>query len=77
MIGIFGTLGLPEILIVLFVVLLLFGNRLPNVARSLAEGIVEFKKGLKGEKEKEAIPPPKEEEQKALPKDENHKNENN
>jgi len=30
------------------VVLLLFGNRLPSVMRSLGEGITEFKKGIKG-----------------------------
>lgn len=31
------------------VVLLLFGNRLPSVMRSLGEGITEFKKGMNGE----------------------------
>lgn len=30
------------------VVLLLFGNRLPSVMRSLGEGVTEFKKGLNG-----------------------------
>jgi Sec-independent protein translocase protein TatA len=30
-------------------VLLLFGNRLPSVMRSLGVGITEFKKGIKGE----------------------------
>ncbi len=30
------------------VVLLLFGNRLPQVMRSLGQGVVEFKKGLQG-----------------------------
>jgi sec-independent protein translocase protein TatA len=28
--------------------LLLFGNRLPEVGRSLGKGIIEFKKGVKG-----------------------------
>jgi len=28
------------------IVLLLFGNRLPSVMRSLGQGIVEFKKGM-------------------------------
>jgi sec-independent protein translocase protein TatA len=37
-----------ELLILLVVVLLLFGNRLPSVARSLGRGIVEFKKGVQG-----------------------------
>lgn len=40
--------------IVLVVVLLLFGNRLPGVARSLGAGITEFKKGLKDGNDKAA-----------------------
>ena len=36
-----------ELIIILVVVLLLFGNRLPGVARSLGSGITEFKRGLK------------------------------
>ncbi len=42
-------IGMPEMLIVCLVVLLLFGNRLPSVMRSLGVGITEFKKGIKGE----------------------------
>jgi sec-independent protein translocase protein TatA len=30
---------------------LLFGNRLPNVMRSLGQGVTEFKKGIEGIKE--------------------------
>ena len=30
------------------VVLLLFGNRMPSVMRSLGQGITEFKKGING-----------------------------
>ena len=37
-----------QFVIVLLVVLVLFGNRLPSVMRSLGEGITEFKKGIKG-----------------------------
>lgn len=43
----FGSLGPWEIIIVLLVVLLVFGRRLPEVARSLGKGIFEFRKGLK------------------------------
>jgi len=40
--------------VIAFVVLLLFGNRLPSVMRSLGEGVVEFKKGMQGiEEDKE------------------------
>ena len=41
--------GPMQLLIVLLVVLLFFGNRLPSVMRSLGIGITEFKKGIQGE----------------------------
>ncbi|MCS7083372.1 MAG: twin-arginine translocase TatA/TatE family subunit [Aquificaceae bacterium] len=45
--------SLTEILIILFIVLLLFGaNRVPELGRSLGEGIKNFKKALTGEEEK-------------------------
>ncbi len=64
MLGIFESLGLPEILIILAVVLLLFGaKKLPEMARSLGRSSHEFKKGLRegqaedeAEKEKEKRP---------------------
>ncbi len=43
-----GAPGLPEIIIVCVIGLLLFGKRLPDVARSLGRGVVEFKKGVQG-----------------------------
>ena len=48
-------------LILLFVVLLLFGNRLPSIMRSLGRGVTEFKKGMDGigggdDEEEEARP---------------------
>jgi len=46
--------GMPggwEWLVILVVVLILFGNRIPGLARSLGSGITEFKAGLReGEK---------------------------
>jgi len=47
----FGLPGYAEILIVAFVGLLLFGRRLPEVARSLGRSVVEFKKGIKDVKD--------------------------
>jgi len=38
----------PELLIVGFVALLIFGNRLPGVMRSLGKSVTEFKKGVSG-----------------------------
>jgi sec-independent protein translocase protein TatA len=49
-------IGLPEILIVLVVVLLLFGpKRLPDLGRSLGSGMREFKDSVTG-KDKEELP---------------------
>ncbi len=42
------NLNMPEILIVVFVVLLLFGaSKIPKLMRSMGSGLSEFKKGLK------------------------------
>ena len=43
----FGMPGWMEIAIIALIVLLLFGNRLPSVMRSLGSSIVEFKKGVR------------------------------
>ena len=43
-----GGIGMPELLIVGFIVLILFGSRLPSVMRSLGQGVTEFKKGVQG-----------------------------
>lgn len=45
-----GRIGMPEILIILVVVLLLFGGRkIPELMKGLGSGINEFKKASKGE----------------------------
>jgi len=44
-------IGLPggyEFLVVGFVALLIFGNRLPSVMKSLGKSVTEFKKGVAG-----------------------------
>jgi sec-independent protein translocase protein TatA len=43
-----GMPGTWELVVVAGIALLLFGKRLPEVARSLGKGIVEFKKGVRG-----------------------------
>lgn len=46
-------LGMPELLVILFIVLLLFGaRRLPDLAQGLGSAINSFKKGMKGEDQK-------------------------
>ena len=46
-------IGIWQVLIVLLIAMLLFGNRLPSIARSLGQSIVEFKKGVKEIEKKE------------------------
>ena len=44
----FGLPGGTEIIVIGIIALLLFGSRLPKVAKSMGKSIVEFKKGIKG-----------------------------
>ncbi len=52
-----------ELVVILLVGLLLFGKRLPEIARNLGKGVVEFKRGLKNVEDEiehaEYTPPPK------------------
>jgi sec-independent protein translocase protein TatA len=47
-------LGIEQWLVIAFIALLFFGNRLPGVMRSLGQGVTEFKKGLEGVPEDES-----------------------
>ncbi len=51
-------LSLPHILILLLIIVILFGGRkIPEVMRGLGQGIREFKEGMKGEPPQQQNPP--------------------
>jgi sec-independent protein translocase protein TatA len=50
----FGSLGLPELLILLAIVVLIFGvNKLPRLGKGLGEGIRNFKDSLRSDSKTE------------------------
>ena len=51
--ALFGPIGLPEMLIILAIVILIFGaNRLPELGKGIGAGIKNFKAGMKDSPEK-------------------------
>ncbi|HEX7150088.1 MAG TPA: twin-arginine translocase TatA/TatE family subunit [Thermoanaerobaculia bacterium] len=47
-------LGLPELLIILVIVIVIFGaSKLPQLGRGLGEGISNFRDGIKGKDDKQ------------------------
>jgi sec-independent protein translocase protein TatA len=64
-----GSIGLPELLLILVIIVLLFGvGRISKVAGELGKGIRSFREGLQGEekpeeKKPEQSEPPKDKEQ--------------
>jgi sec-independent protein translocase protein TatA len=54
MYALIGPLGLPEMLIILAIVILIFGaNRLPELGRGIGAGIKNFKSGIKDDDKKD------------------------
>lgn len=50
----FGMIGSPwQLVLIAFIALLLFGNRIPQLAKSLGQGVTEFKKGLNTDEDDE------------------------
>jgi sec-independent protein translocase protein TatA len=48
----FGSIGIPELIIILVIILLLFGaSRLPEIGRGLGKGIKNFKESTKDPKD--------------------------
>jgi sec-independent protein translocase protein TatA len=54
----FGTLGLPELLVIFAIILVVFGaGKLPQLGKGLGEGISNFRDGLKGRDDKKSPTP--------------------
>ena len=46
----FGSLGVPELLIILLIVLIVFGaSKLPQLGKGLGQGLRNFKDSVKGD----------------------------
>ena len=46
----FGSLGVPELLIILLIVLIIFGaSKLPQLGKGLGQGLRNFKDSVKGD----------------------------
>ena len=63
----FFNIGNSELLIILVIALVLFGSRLPDVARSLGKSVNSFKRGLKDVEDELNTPEPPATPPKSLP----------
>ena len=52
----FGSLGLPELLVIFAIILVVFGaGKLPQLGKGLGEGISNFRDGLRAKEDKKQI----------------------
>jgi sec-independent protein translocase protein TatA len=55
----FGSLGVPELLIILLIVIIIFGaNKLPQLGKGIGQGLRNFKDSVKGDEPPPPPPPP-------------------
>ena len=63
----FGSIGMPELIIVLVIFIVFFGaSKLPQAGQALGLGIKNFKKGMSGEEDDAVDVTPKKKKDKAL-----------
>jgi len=54
----FGSLGVPELLIILLIVIIIFGaNKLPQLGKGIGQGLRNFKDSIKGDEQPPPPPP--------------------
>jgi sec-independent protein translocase protein TatA len=59
-----GNIGMQELLIILFIIVLLFGaKRIPEIMRGMGRGVKEFKEGMKDEEQRPPRGPDKPDEE--------------
>jgi sec-independent protein translocase protein TatA len=51
MFALFGPIGLPELVLIVFIIILIFGaNRLPEIGRGIGRGIRNFRDASKNDR---------------------------